>query len=182
VHDAVRGCTLAPPHTTSRMHSTRHCCSSPPHRLHRLPASSAPPSPLESADPSYSAASPSPPPVSAARAMAEAIGRQDRNCEQVVLKHKCRCKYSETTVPISLRTYGEHKGETGPTIGQEASDRPDRNTDLFDNPPKSGCPPSPVDFHPAKSSTSFCDFKRDRTALEFCQPPQLCILHGTLPT
>jgi hypothetical protein len=65
---------------------------------------------------------------------------------------------------------------------QEASDRPDHNTDLFDNPPKSGCPPSPVDFHPAKSSTSFCDFKRDRTALEFCQPPQLCILHGTLPT
>ncbi|KAJ7350434.1 hypothetical protein DFH08DRAFT_935313 [Mycena albidolilacea] len=46
----------------------------------------------------------------------EAISRQDRNCEQVVLEHKCRCKYSETTVPISLRTYGEHKGETG-TIG-----------------------------------------------------------------
>jgi hypothetical protein len=44
----------------------------------------------------------------------EAIGRQDQNCGRVVLKHKCRCKYSETIEPMFPRTYGEYKGETVP--------------------------------------------------------------------
>jgi hypothetical protein len=103
VHDVhaletVPGCTPAPPRTTSRMHSTRHGRSSPPHRLHRLPTSSVPPSPLESSDLPYSAASPSPPPASAARAMAVPHCQRRLYC---LLAHQTRL---QRAAPVRPRT------------------------------------------------------------------------------